>query len=148
MGLRVRVWFLSLELDRRLAEGLDPTHSPELALRAQQLRSARSRRALARGLIATVEAAARPLSPWTAAVPVVATGVLEAAGTLRRLARDLTTVHDPSVRGIALVSFLMCDGRDSPLYNRRSPVTVWEIAHQARSALVPLRTGWSSPPPA
>jgi hypothetical protein len=40
------------------------------------------------------------------------------------------------VRGIALVSFLVCDPT-SPLYNRHSPVTVRDIAQRARSALAP-----------
>jgi hypothetical protein len=54
---------------------------------------------------------------------------------LQSLARDLMTISDPPVRGVALVSFLLCDGTASPLYNRRSPVSVREIVEQARAAL-------------
>ena len=133
-GLRVRVWAGSLKLDTRLAEGARPTSSPELTLRAQQLASTRSRQQLSSALTAAVERASRPRGPWTPKAPVVTTAVLEAAGPLERLANDLRTISDPPVRGLALVSFLVCDPT-SPLYNRHSPVTVREIAERARSAL-------------
>jgi hypothetical protein len=136
LGLRLRVWASSLELDCRLAEGVRPASSPELALRAQQLTSARSRDQLSSALIATIDAARRPRVPSTCKAPIVATAVLEAAGPMRRLAQDLKTIDDPPVRGVAFVSFLVCDPT-SPLYNRHSPVTVREIIQRARSVLVP-----------
>lgn len=136
LGLRVRVWASSLALDCRLAEGVRPTSSPELALRAQQLASARSRHQLSSALDAAVDAARRQRGPWTPKTPIVATGVLRAAEPLECLAHDLKTLSDPPVRGIALVSFLVCDPT-SPLYNRHSPVTVRDIAQRARSALAP-----------
>jgi hypothetical protein len=132
----MRVWATSLELDCRLAEGIRPTTSPELALRAQQLTSARSRHQLSSALTATIDAARRPRGPWTPKAPIVATAVLHATEPLQRLAHDLKTISDPPVRGVALVSFLVCDPT-SPLYNRHSPVTVREIAQRALSALAP-----------
>lgn len=137
LRLRLRVWARALELDCRLAEGALPASSPELTLRAKQLASARSRRALSSGLTAAVDAAAQPKGLRTATAPIVATRVLEAAGPLICLARDLRMISDPPVQGVALVSFLVCDGTTSPLYNRDSPVTVREIAQRARSALAP-----------
>jgi hypothetical protein len=71
-------------------------------------------------------------SPSSASVP----GIRDAAGPLRALAGDLTSAGDPPVRGVALVSFLVCDPM-SPLYNRHSRVTVAEIAGRARAALSP-----------
>jgi hypothetical protein len=136
LGLRVRVWAGSLQLDCRLAEGARSTSSPELTLRAQQLASARSRHQLASALIAAVDAASCPRRPWKPAPPIDATGVLEAAELVQRLAEDLTGIDDPPVRAVALASFLVCDPT-SPLYNRHSPVTVREIAQRARSALAP-----------
>jgi len=136
MGLRMRVWAGALALDCRLAEGVWPTNSPELALRADQLTSARSRRALSGALIAAVDAARRPSRPGTARIPLATAGVRDAAGLLGFLARDLMTISDPPVRGVALASFLVCDPM-SPLYNRQSPVTVSEIAARARAALNP-----------
>ena len=134
LGLRLRVWSGSLQLDRRLAEGVGPANSPELSLRARQLVGDRSRRALAEALTAAVRAAWRPPVPWASAAPIAARGVREAAAGLDALARELRTSGDPSVRGVALVSFLVCDPV-SPLYNRDAPVSVAEIAARARSAL-------------
>lgn len=139
LGLRVRVWAQALELDRRLAEGVTPTSSPELTLRAHQLASARSRRALASGLTRVVDAAARPRGPWTPTPPIVTTRVLEAAGPLVSLARDLRTIRNPPVRALATVSWLMCDGPTSPLYNHGSPLDVRHIARETRSALTATR---------
>jgi hypothetical protein len=135
LALRVRVWFNASALDVRLAQGLPSILSPELTLRAQQLASDRTRRALSRALTEVVDGAARSRSPRIATAPVDAAGVLEAAGPLVSLARELETKSDPAVRGVALASVLVCDGITSPLYNRRSPVTVREMAKQARSAL-------------
>jgi hypothetical protein len=134
LGLRLRVWSGSLQLDRRLAEGVAPANSPELSLRARQLVGERSRRALAGSLTSAVLTAWRPPVPWAPAAPIAGRGVREAAPRLDALARDLTTSGEHAVRGVALVSFLVCDP-GSPLYNRDSPVSVAEIADRARSAL-------------
>ena len=134
LAVRLRVWAGVLELDRRLAEGVAPTSSPELALRARQLASRRSRHELAGALDAAVHAARRP-SPSFAATPYVAAGaVLDAAPALALLARELRAKAEPPARGLALVSFLICDV-GSPLYNARSAVTVREIAERALAAL-------------
>ena len=136
MGLRMRVWAGALALDRRLAEGAWPANSPELELRAEQLLGARSRRALSGALTTAVDAARRPSTSAAAGIALATPGIRDAAGVLRALANDLTRTGDPSVRGVALVSFLVCDPM-SPLYNRHSPVTVAEIAGRARAALSP-----------
>ena len=96
----------------------------------------RSRRALSSALIAAVNAVRRPRGPWAAAVPIAAPGVRAAEARLVLLARDLVTTGRPSVRAVALVSWLVCDPA-SPLHNGQSPVTVSEIADRARSALSP-----------
>ena len=134
LGLRMRVWAGSLGLDCRLAEGVTPTNSRELALRAHQLVSDHSRRALSSALTNAVEAASRPRGLWAPKSPIAVAGVLEAAAVLQSLARDLMTINAPPVRGVALVSFLVCEPT-SPLYNPHSPVAVSEIAARARSAL-------------
>jgi hypothetical protein len=134
MGLRLRVWARSLEFDRRLAEGVRPACSPELSLRARQLVSARSRRELSGALRSALEAAARPPAALGPQIPVSSTGVLEAAEPLGLLAWDLAATPDPPVRGVALLSFLLCDPM-SPLYNRHARVSVREIAEQASAAL-------------
>jgi hypothetical protein len=142
LGLRLRVWAGSLQLDCRLAEGVRSTSSPELTLRAQQLTSARSRHQLASALTAAVDAASRPRQPWKPTPPINPTGVLQAAEPVQRLADDLAKISDPPVRAVALVSFLVCDPT-SPLYNRHSPVSVREIAQRASSALgATMRPTW------
>ena len=135
MGLRMRVWAGGLALDRRLAEGASPANSPELELRARQLLGARSRRALSGALTSAVEVARQP-SLAAGPVALATPGVRDAAGLLRALAGDLTSISDPPVRGVALVSFLVSDPM-SPLYNRHSRVTVADIAGRARAALSP-----------
>jgi hypothetical protein len=134
LGLRLRVWAGSLKLDTRLAEGVAPASSPELALRARQLAGDRSRRALSSALIDAVKAARGPDRPWARGTAIATPAVRDAAGPLESLARDLTTINDPCVRGVALVSYLLCDPV-SPLYSKHSPITVGEFAARARSAL-------------
>jgi hypothetical protein len=92
------VWLNASALDARLAQGLPPRISPELTLRAQQLASDRTRRALSRALTEVVDGAARPHNPRIATAPVDTSGVLEAAGPLVSLARELRTGSDPAVR--------------------------------------------------
>ncbi len=135
MGLRMRVWAGALALDRRLAEGAWPANSPELELRARQLLGARSRRALSVALTTAVDVARQP-TRGPGAVPLATPGIRDAAALLRALAGDLTSVSDPPIRGVAMVSFLVCDPM-SPLYNRHSRVTVADIAGRARAALSP-----------
>jgi hypothetical protein len=134
LGLRVRVWANSLQLDYRLAEGVRPTSSPELTLRAHQLASPHSRHQLSSALTAALEVASQPRRPWTTRAPIVAAAVLDAAGPLERLAHELRSLSYPPVRGVALASYLVCDPT-SPLHNRHAPITVREIAQRARSAL-------------
>jgi hypothetical protein len=133
LRLRVRVWFGSLALDTRLAEGASLSRSPELSLRARQLASDRTRQQLSDALTRAIDVAGRR-APRLPASPVASSGVLAAKRSLLLLARDLRSIPDPSARGVALASFLVCDPT-SPLYNRHSPVTVREVADRARSAL-------------
>lgn len=133
LGLRLRVWAGSLGLDARLAEGVAPSASPELSLRARQLASRRSRRALAEALTSAARTAERPEQRWMRTTALAPT-VRSAIGSLEALARDLVEVDDPGVRGVALASFLVCDPV-SPLYSRHSPVSVRELADRARSGL-------------
>jgi hypothetical protein len=135
LGIRLRVWASSLKLDRRLAEGAAPASSVELALRASQLASARTRQALSTGLTAAVDAAARPRRHPAASAPILAGRVTDAAGPLVCLARDLRAADAPPVRVLAQVSLLLCDGTSSPMYNRACPVSLRDLAQEARATL-------------
>jgi hypothetical protein len=134
IGLRLRVWLRALDLDRVLAEGRGTAGSPQLALRARLLVSPRSRASLAAALFAAVDRAALPPRP-SVGPPLAAASVLAAAGPLVSLARDLTSLERPAVRGVALASWLVCDCAASPLYGAGSPWSVREVAREARSAL-------------
>jgi hypothetical protein len=134
-ALRLRVWANASALDALLGQGLPATDSPELTLRARQLASDRTRRALSMALTELVDGAARCDHARVASAPIDAAGVLAAAGPLVSLARELRTRNDPAVRGLALASVLVSDGTTSPLYNRRACSSVRDLALQARSAL-------------
>jgi hypothetical protein len=60
IGLRLKTWWRRLRLDEQLAEGIDRSTSPELALRADQLGSAEERVRLAKALEATVREVSGP----------------------------------------------------------------------------------------
>jgi hypothetical protein len=139
--LRLNVWANGLKLDTRLAEGVSPSSSPKLALRARQLLNVRSRRALAEALAGAAWTASRPDRRWSRTTEI-APAARTAVGSLRALAHDLEAIDEPCVRGVALASFLVCDPV-SPLYSRSSPVTVRELADRARASL----RGSSSAPP-
>jgi hypothetical protein len=132
--LHLRVWLRSLELDRALAAGSAPSSSPELALRAELLVAERSRAALAAAVTAAVDAASAPAGT-ASFTPIAAARVLEAAGPLVCLARELTTAEAPGVAGVALASLLVCDGAGSPLYEDRGGPSAREVALRARAAL-------------
>ena len=133
--VRLRVWASSLELDRQLAAGVAPALTAELSLRASQLASARSQHALQVGLLAVVDAAARPNGRAAARAPVLAGRVTDAAGPLVSLARDLRVARDPPVRALAQVSLLLCDATSSPIYNRASPQSLRDLAHRTRATI-------------
>ena len=132
--LRVRVWLCALQLDRTLADGGRPDASDELALRAELLITRRSRTALSRALLDAVDAASCPAGQPVGS-PLAWAGVLDAAGPLVVLARELRRHEAPAVRGVALASWLVCDCAGSPLYDDRARVSVRAVAQEARSAL-------------
>lgn len=114
LGLRWIVWRRLHELDRQLAEGVDPMQSDELSLRLGQLGSGRIRARLACGLRGAVEFADRPrelLSP-----PLVRRSEVRASReVLLELAGRIGTDGPLGVKGLALASLLLGDGA-SPLY--------------------------------
>ena len=116
LRLEVRWWHWSL--DERLAAGFDPASDPALAMRAEQLCSARHRRRLA----AWIEGLAREPDVGdrrrlSAAVPVVLPQVDEARDSLLRLARELRGAEPVRPRGVAIVQRLLSDS-DSAVYTK------------------------------
>ncbi|MET0972533.1 MAG: hypothetical protein ABWY95_03835 [Thermoleophilaceae bacterium] len=123
-------------LARRLAAGASPSDSPELARRAEQLCSARNRRALARGLERVIDAAEERPHPYSSAVPLRRAAVLEAREGMLELAAELRdTNQGVNVRGIALVERMLTDG-GSPLYMQNDEESLGGAISHARAALL------------
>jgi hypothetical protein len=146
-------------LDCDLAGGASPDASVALALRAQMLVGARTRRDVAEGvqrLLATAmqaPAVGLPLVParglrrparglrWPAAgplrVPVCRDRIRESSAELAELIRQLRADGPVAARGVALASALLRDGR-GPLYHRANPEDARARVRDAVNALDPL----------
>jgi hypothetical protein len=114
LSLRARVFVRRGTLDALLAAGADPSWDPELELRAAQIGSLRTRRAVAHGLERAVLEAHRP-ARWSCAVPLDRRAVRAAAAELSALAVDLAVEAAPAAQGVALATQLLRDPA-SPLY--------------------------------
>jgi hypothetical protein len=133
---RGRVFLRRGALALRLAAGASPSDSPELARRAEQLCSARNRRALARGLERVIDAAEERPHPYSSAVPLRRSAILDARESMLELAAELRdTNQDVNVRGIALVEHLLTDG-GSPLYMQKDEESLDGAISHARAALL------------
>lgn len=119
-----------LELDLDLAAGVSPTSSPELARRADVLRSRRMRKRLAKGLENVMIEAIAPARGPTSAVPVRRAEVLTAQHDLLRLVEALRAESGPPVRAIAVASVLLTDGT-GPVFAPYPHGTLAEVAFQA-----------------
>lgn len=110
-----RVWLRRGSLDRSLAAGADPAASPELARRARQLTSRRTRAGLAASIRNLLDAAERRPRGFTSAVPIQRHDILRERQLMLQLAADLESQDELKPRGIALVERLLIDGA-SPVY--------------------------------
>lgn len=132
-------------LDSDLADGASPDSTVPLALRAQMLVSARTRRDLARGaqrVLATAiqvpAADRRPQLPAAGRLraPICRDRVRDSSEELGDLIRRLLAGGPVAARGVALASVLLSDGR-GPLYHRASPDEVRARVREAVDALGP-----------
>jgi hypothetical protein len=135
LRLSARVWLHRASLMRALAAGADPSSSPELARRAEQLTSLQARRRLAAGLNRALRAASQPSTPFTAAVPPQRTQVLEARTSIERLAHDLVAPGEVRPRGVVLVHKLLTDGA-SPLFTPGPDGQLDRAVRHAHTALL------------
>jgi hypothetical protein len=110
-----RVWLRRGALDRSLAAGEDPAASPELARRARQLTSRRTRSGLATSIRNLLEVAEERPRGFTSAVPIQRRDVLRERQMLLQLAAALESEDELEPRGLALVDRLLIDG-GSPVY--------------------------------
>jgi hypothetical protein len=131
MRLRAKVWLHQLELDRELAGGADFHGSPELEVRAGQLRSSHFRRHLVANLDAALAKAAHPPHWHSGAMPVCSREIIDARAALEALREALLCEHALSVCGLARASCLI-DDPEGPLYHRpRDGASLIELARQA-----------------
>jgi hypothetical protein len=97
--LRARVAAHRRSLTGALSEGASPASSPELALRAEQLTSDRTRRALARSLRRTVHEARHPVPRRIAFGLVRRSAVLDAADAIDVLVKRLRSPEPIAAKG-------------------------------------------------
>jgi hypothetical protein len=109
LAVRMRTRWQRRRLDEQLGDGTDPASSPELTLRAAQLRSYAIRSQLADRAVNVVDEAARPerlgirLQPHRAEIR-------DSADELLELARRLRAEDPVSTRGAAKAALLLSDG--------------------------------------
>ena len=137
LSLRLRVGTHRHHLTVALAQGADPTSSPELALRAAQLTGEASRRRLAKTLQRTMADAHQPSVPRIGTVPVRRRAVVDAGPAIDQLVARLRSADPVSPEGMAMVERLIVDGAWSPLYNAAEPGTLRRVVTVATGALEP-----------
>jgi hypothetical protein len=116
---RLRVRWACADLDRRLAEGTDPSDDPLLTLRAERLVKSTARATAAAGLENVVATVQKPNTPFSAAVPIRRGAVRGARRELMALAGDLRHLRAVRARGVAMAERLVTDPC-SPLYTAQS----------------------------
>jgi hypothetical protein len=131
---RIRARLSAAALDRALARGVRSDSTAELSLRAHRLIGLKTRRALARQLLALRREAAQPQNPLDSRVPMCRRQVRQAAESLERLAERLGETEPAEVVGVAQVSVLLRDG-SSPLFDPDRAPQLQHILHSALDAL-------------
>lgn len=137
IGLRLSVAFRRRALTERLAIGADPTSSPELSLRAEQITRGRYRRRLARSLRHAIAEADEPPRTRSRMVLVHRRAVRDAAPELKLLIGRLEDGQPVEPEGVAISEQILTDGISSPLYNATAPGALRRMAVLATAALQP-----------
>lgn len=115
VALQLRTRWRRNRLDEQLADGVDPTTSPELRLRAAQLDSPAERARIADALGRALDLARQPnLAAFTHDASERHEAIDDSAGDLSALALRLRDDRPVDVRGAALASLLVGD-KASPL---------------------------------
>jgi hypothetical protein len=140
LRLRSRVFIHRSALDRALANGTDPSRTPELALRAKQLVAPRRRERLADGVERLITAAAQPPSRLSAAVPLRREEVLDTRPLLLTLAAELRAPGPVRAEGVALTRLLLVDG-GSALYEPGEAGALAKAVDASRRGLLPPEGG-------
>lgn len=137
LPLRTRVYVRRHDLTHALARGTRPTTGPELALRAAQLTSPRSRKGLARTLRRTVDDAHRPATNAFRVALIRRSAVLEAEPAIRAMIDRLNSPAEVDAEGMAIADEIITNANRSPLYNPSEPGTLRRQIKVATEALEP-----------
>jgi hypothetical protein len=130
LALRVRVWWQASDLDRRLAEGDDPSRCPELSLRVAQLMKAQCRERFASELESVVAVARSGHCGINDCVPLRRAEVVDSVDDLLALAAALRSPAPCRPYAAGTVSFLLRDAQ-SPLYYASAHTTPAQLARAA-----------------
>jgi hypothetical protein len=141
--LTLVVRWRAAELDRRLAAGISPWSSDELALRARRITRRRSRSGLASGLSRAVRAA-QGVTGFSAAVRPDADEVLEARAVLSAIEQRLRAPEPVAARGVAMMQMLLTDAT-SPLYQPAGHGALGRQVRAAAAAMEPTDRGTGMP---
>ncbi len=143
--LRLSTWLHRAALDEQIASGVDVEGDERLALRAAQLTSVGERKRVARSLERTLEIAGHPAEAvggrtapaLSSRVPLRVREIRECAADFDALVARLRDGETVDAQGVAMTKRLLGNGA-SPLYYRRSPVTLRHAVRSARLALEPV----------
>ena len=131
---RAGVWVHQLELDRQLADRVDPASSPALLTRARQLQAIGCRQQFAAQIDAALANADHPPHWRSVRIPVSAVDVRAARDALGGLREALLACEADGLPGLALAACLLND-LQGPLYHPCSRGEIARLADEARSAL-------------
>jgi hypothetical protein len=109
---------------------------PRLPFARSRVDAATERRRLAESLELAVERGGRPVSPFTAVVPITAQAAGAARAPLLDLAERLRQPRPVRPEGLRIVRWMLTDGA-GPLYAPASPGHLRRIARRALEALEP-----------
>ena len=135
-GVRLSTLLHRSALDRQIASGAQTHRDPRLALRERQLTAPSQRERIARTIDSMLEHA-RTLPVPSSRVPLRRDEIGACADDFVALARRLRDGNAIDAQGVVMTIRLLSDGA-SPLYYRRSPVSLRYAVRSARLALEPV----------
>ena len=134
LWVRLKTWWRSAHCDRQLVAGTDPASSPELSLRASQLRSPARRIRLASSLEHVVSEAFDQRLGFTTQAPLRSAEVRSCADELFALAHRLRDGRQVDARGVAMAASLLFEGT-GPLFTKTEPSALSDAVRAAQYAL-------------
>ena len=117
------------------ARGTSPSTRPELALRAAQLTSDRSRRTIARSLRRAISEAHKPPMTRSRMVLIQRAAVIDAESAINAMVERLRSPEPVQAQGMALAERILTNADASPLYNASEPGALHDEMRGAAAAL-------------